>query len=50
MRKEWGGMGFQNIQGFNLVFLEKQGWKLLTNPNVTVSKIFKVKYYSLRIF
>jgi hypothetical protein len=27
MRKEWRGMGFRSIHGFNLAMLGKQGWK-----------------------
>jgi ribonuclease HI len=45
MRKEFGGMGFRSILGFNLAMLGKQGWKLLTNPDAMVSRIFKAKYY-----
>ena len=45
MRKEWGGMGFHNIYGFNLAMLGKQGWKFLTNPDAMVSRIFKDKYF-----
>ncbi|KAL9669442.1 hypothetical protein QQ045_006989 [Rhodiola kirilowii] len=29
----------------NLTLLAKQGWRLLTRPNLLVSKLFKAKYY-----
>jgi hypothetical protein len=45
MRKEWGGMGFRNIYGFNLAMLGKQGSNLLTNSDAMVSKVFKAKYF-----
>jgi len=45
MRKEWGGMGFRNIYGFDLAMLGKQGWNFLTNPDAMVSRIFKAKYF-----
>ncbi|KAK2407645.1 Ribonuclease H superfamily protein [Trifolium repens] len=45
MRKEWGGMGFRSIHGFNLAMLGKQGWNFLTNPDAMVSRIFKAKYF-----
>lgn len=45
MRKEWGGMGFRHIHGFNLAMLGKQGWNFLTNPDAMVSQIFQAKYF-----
>ncbi|CAN0888737.1 Transposon TX1 uncharacterized 149 kDa protein [Linum grandiflorum] len=45
VRKEFGGMGFRNPLSFNLAMLGKQGWKLLTDPNALVSRIYKAKYF-----
>jgi len=45
MRKEYGGMGFRNLYGFNLAILGKQGWKLATNHDTIVSRVFKAKYF-----
>ena len=40
-----GGMGFRNLQAFNLVMLAKQGWRLVTNKSSLVARIYKAKYY-----
>ena len=40
-----GGMGFRNLQAFNLAMLAKQGWWLLTDKSSLVARIYKVKYY-----
>lgn len=39
------GMRFRNLQASNLAMVAKQGWRLLTNQNSLVAKIFKAKYY-----
>ena len=40
-----GGMGFQDLQAFNLAMLAKQGWQILTNPNSIVARVFKAMYF-----
>ncbi|KAM6566616.1 hypothetical protein CsatA_025744 [Cannabis sativa] len=43
--KTEGGMGFRDLRDYNLSFLGKQGWRLLTNEDSLVSKIYKARYY-----
>nr|XP_023915006.1 uncharacterized protein LOC112026546 [Quercus suber] len=38
-------MGFRNLQAFNLAMLDKQGWRILTNPNSLMARVFKAKYF-----
>jgi hypothetical protein len=38
-------MGFKDLKMFNMAFLAKQGWQLLTNPNSLVACILKEKYH-----
>ena len=45
MHKVHGGMGFKDLSVFNLSMLGKQGWKLLTEPQSLVSRIFKARYF-----
>jgi len=45
MAKLHGGMGFKDLTAFNLAMLGKQGWKLLTEPDSLVSRIFKAGYF-----
>ena len=40
-----GGIGFRNLQAFNLAMLAKQGWRLISNPNSLVAQIYKARYY-----
>ena len=42
--KFYGGMGFRNLQAFNLAMLAKQGWRILTNPNSLMARVYKAKY------
>nr|KYP58280.1 hypothetical protein KK1_004579 [Cajanus cajan] len=40
-----GGLGFKNLSSFNLAMLGKQAWRLLSNPNSLISRIYQAKYY-----
>ncbi|KAL0016932.1 hypothetical protein SO802_004001 [Lithocarpus litseifolius] len=39
--KQCGGIGFQNLQAFNLAMLAKQGWQILTNPDTLMARVYK---------
>ncbi|KAM6543667.1 hypothetical protein CsatB_008114 [Cannabis sativa] len=43
--KDVGGLGFRNLRDYNLAFLGKQEWRLLTNENSLVSKLYKARYF-----
>ena len=43
--KEKGGMGYRDLESFNLALLAKQGWRLLKHPNSLMSRVFRQKYY-----
>jgi hypothetical protein len=44
-KKEIGGMGFRELDSFNMAMLAKQGWRLLKFPDSFVARVFKEKYY-----
>lgn len=45
MPKEEGGLGFHEIQKFNDAFLAKQLRRLVTQPNLLMSRVLKAKYF-----
>lgn len=44
--KEDGGLGFKDLEAFNLALLWKQVWRLITKPNLLMSRGMKSKYFS----
>ncbi|CAM8912119.1 unnamed protein product [Rhodiola kirilowii] len=42
--KDMGGMGFKDLKCINLSFLAKQAWRLYTQPDLLISKIYSAKY------
>ncbi|KAL9667623.1 hypothetical protein QQ045_001986 [Rhodiola kirilowii] len=43
--RDQGGIGFKKIELMNLAFLAKQGWRIGTEPDLPVSKLFKARYF-----
>lgn len=42
---EDGGLGFRDLAVFNDALLCKQLWRIITKPNLLVSKVLKGKYF-----
>ena len=45
LRKEVGGMGFQNLHLFNLAMLGKHGWNFISKPHALAGQLIKAKYF-----
>uniref|UniRef100_A0A803PHA9 Reverse transcriptase domain-containing protein n=1 Tax=Cannabis sativa TaxID=3483 RepID=A0A803PHA9_CANSA len=43
--KDVGGLGFKSLREYNLAYLGKQGWRLITNEDSLVAKVYKARYY-----
>ncbi|XP_071902573.1 uncharacterized protein [Coffea arabica] len=39
-----GGLGFRDLEAFNEALLAKQLWRILTSPNLLMSKVLREKY------
>ncbi|XP_075663437.1 putative mitochondrial protein AtMg00310 [Castanea sativa] len=43
--KDQGGMGFKDLEKFNLALLATQGWRLQTNSSSLFYRVYKAKYF-----
>ncbi|GMP77845.1 hypothetical protein CsSME_00033984 [Camellia sinensis var. sinensis] len=40
----WGGLEFRDLRCFNQALLAKQAWRIVSNPNLLLSKVLLGKY------
>jgi len=50
IHKNFGGLGFHNMEAFNLSMLGKQSWKLLSDSSSLLTRVLKAKYFPRRDF
>ncbi|XP_019163518.1 PREDICTED: uncharacterized protein LOC109159864 [Ipomoea nil] len=48
--KKYGGLGFKDLRAFNLAILGKQAWRMLTNTDSLVSRVYQARYYPKQTF
>jgi hypothetical protein len=50
LAKQKGGLGYRDLEQFNMALLAKQGWRIMLNPDSLVAEVLKSKYFSNESF
>ena len=50
MPKDFGGLGFQDVEDSNQALLAKQAWKLLNEPQSLLAQVYRGRYYANKDF
>jgi hypothetical protein len=50
LAKQKVGLGYRDLESFNMALLAKQGWRVMLNPDSLFAKILKSKYFSKEFF
>ena len=45
MKRNAGGLGFKDIEAYNKALLGKHIWRILTKPNLLLSKVMRARYF-----
>jgi hypothetical protein len=50
LAKQKGGLGYRDLELFNMALLAKQGWRIMQNEGSLVAQVLKKKYFSKESF